>query len=192
MYKIGIFGSSAEKDEKKDELPKSVVEEFGEVLFTINATVITGACSGIPYSIAYEAYKRGCDVIGYSPELDINSQKLFTPNDDLTIYKKIIFIPKNFEFSTNKQVSKKYRNVISTASCDGAVVIAGRWGTLNEFTNLYDMGKVIGVLTGRGGIADELPSLSKKITKKSKAKVLFDSNPKSLVRKIFKQLQFTV
>ena len=33
---------------------------------------------------------------------------------------------------------------------------------MNEFTNLYDMGKVIGVLTGTGGIADELELLNQK------------------------------
>lgn len=59
-----------------------------------------------------------------------------------------------------------YHNVLTTAACDAGIIIAGRWGSMNEFTNLYDMGKVIGVLTGTGGIADELPQLLKKISKK--------------------------
>lgn len=189
QYKIGIFGSNADKDEKKDELPKNLAEEFGEELSKFKATVITGACSGIPYAIAYEADKRGCNVVGFSPELDIKGQKLFTPTDDLSIYTKIVFVPRDFEFTFNKQVCKKYRNVISTANCDGGIIIAGRWGTLNEFTNLYDMGKVIGVLTGIGGIADELSLLSKKITKKSKAKVFFSNSPSKLIQVMHMELK---
>ncbi len=196
MYKIGIFGSD-ERSEGDPLLDRQgnvykFAKEFGEELSKLKATIITGACSGIPYSVAYEAHRHGCDVIGYSPEPDINGQKLFTPKDDLTIYKEIKFTPKSFEFASNRQVCKKYRNVISTANCDAGIIISGRWGTMNEFTNLYDMGKVIGVLIGTGGIADELPSLSKKINKKSRAKVLFDSSPKILIQKTYFYLKSNV
>ena len=78
---------------------------------------------------------------------------------------------------------------MSTATADAGIIISGRWGTMNEFTNLYDMGKVIGVLTGFGGIADELPSLSKKINKQSKAKVFFSDNPDTLVSEIINELK---
>ena len=54
--------------------------------------------------------------------------------------------------------------------------------------NLYDMGKVIGILTGSGGIADELPSLMKKIAKPTKAKVFFNSSPKQLVDEVINEL----
>ena len=59
---------------------------------------------------------------------------------------------------------------------------------MNEFTNLYDMGKVIGVLTGTGGIAEELVTLNQKITKKSAAKVIFNSSPEQLVQEILNEL----
>ena len=62
---------------------------------------------------------------------------------------------------------KKYRNVSSTANCDAGIIISGRWGTMNEFTNLYDMGKVIGILTETSGVADEIKNLSKKINKET-------------------------
>jgi len=60
--------------------------------------------------------------------------------------------------------------------------------TMNEFTNLIDMGKVIGVLRGTGGIADELEQLTKKINKPSKAKVIFHDSPKELVQEVLKEL----
>lgn len=188
-YKIGVFGSNAE------ELSISTIgkaKQIGEELANYSIIIITGASSGLPYHAAQEAAKKGIGVWGYSPVANVKDQKIFTPNDDISIYKRLIFIPKDFEFSSDPQVSKKYRNVISTANCDAGIIISGRWGTLNEFTNLYDMGKIIGVLTNTGGIADQLPVLTQKIHKKSKAKIIFSSSPKELVEKVIKELKTRV
>ena len=184
-YKIGVFGSNAE------ELSANVIskaKQIGRELANYNLVIITGGSSGVPYLVAYEAAKKGIEVWGYSPVNSIENQKRFAPNDDISIYKKLIFVSKNFLFSSNLDVSKKYRNVISTANCHAGIIISGRWGTLNEFTNLYDMGKIIGVLTDTGGIADQLPVLTQKISKKSKAKVIFNNSPKELVINIIKEL----
>ena len=45
------------------------------------------------------------------------------------------------------------------------LLLPGSTGTLNEFTLLYDLLKPIGVLTGTGGIADELKALTDKVVK---------------------------
>jgi len=185
-YKIGVFGSNAE------ELSSSSItkaKQIGKELANYSIIMITGASSGLPYQAAHEAAKKGIEVWGYSPVDSMENQKKFAPKDNLSIYKKLIFVPKNFLFSSNLNVSKKYRNVISTANCDAGIIVSGRWGTLNEFTNLYDMGKIIGVLTNTGGIADQLPVLTKKISKKSKAKIIFSSSPKKLVEKVIKELR---
>lgn len=188
-YKIGIFGSSAGEIEVNSE---EKAKELGRVLSNYKLTIITGACTGLPYLAAKVASKNGNPVWGYSPKLNLEEQKNFTPKDDLSIYEKLIFVPKNFAFFQNEQVCKKYRNVISTANCDAGIIISGRWGTMNEFTNLYDMGKVIGILTGSGGIADELPDLMKKIIKKSKAKVIFANSPEILVKNIIQALSISL
>lgn len=185
-FKIGIFGSNAE-ELSQDTIVKA--RRLGQSLSIHDIIVITGASSGLPYYVAYEAAKGGIEVWGYSPMFDIGSQRLFSPKDDLSIYKKIVYVPKKFVFSSDLQVRKKYRNVISTANCDAGIIISGRWGTLNEFTNLYDMGKVIGILTNTGGIANELQHLNNQINKKSKAKVIFSDSPKELVEKVIKELR---
>lgn len=185
-YKIGVFASNA-KELSTNAINKA--KQIGKELVKFDIVIITGASSGLPYYAAYEATKNGVEVFGYSPMRDIDGQKEFFPKDDISIYKKLIFVPKNFEFALNLQVCKKYRNVISTANCDAGIIISGRWGTLNEFTNLYDMGKVIGVLTSTGGIADQLPHLINKIYKESKAKVIFSNSPKELVEKVLKELR---
>lgn len=185
-YKIAAFGSSA------GTLSSSLVDKarvLGKALGHSGVDVITGAGPGLPYEVAVEAYKNGSSVFGYSPEVNLKGQKNLIPDADLTIYKKIFYMPKNFPFLSDSDVCKKYRNVISTANCDAGIIISGRWGTMNEFTNLYDMGKVIGVLTGTGGIADELDRLNKKIYKPGKAKVMFSKSPQRLVKMIIAELE---
>lgn len=183
-YKIGIFGS-AEGDIQKI---FSKAHALGKELAENKVIVITGASAGLPYEVAKTAKEHGSEIWGFSQTTNLKEQKKLSPSCDSSIYKRLIFVPKNYEFANNNDVSKKYRNVTSTATCDAGIIIAGRWGTMNEFTNLYDMGKVIGVLTGTDGIADELSNLNKKIKKKSKAKILFDSSPKKLVQRIIDEL----
>lgn len=105
-----------------------------------------------------KGWSRGVGIFSRSK---FEKTKELLPAADTTIFDRLIFIPKDYEFTKNKQVSLKYRNVTSTASCDAGIIISGRWGSLNEFTNLYDMGKIIGVLIGTGGVADELEELNK-------------------------------
>ncbi|QQG44152.1 MAG: hypothetical protein HYW86_04815 [Candidatus Roizmanbacteria bacterium] len=184
-YKIGVYGSAVSEDLSIDEKARNL----GQILGDFDITLITGACTGLPYTAASAAFKKGVEVVGFSPEKDMDGQKKFTPHDDLSIYSKINFTPKDFEYSSLPKVCQKYRNVISTSNCDGAIIISGRWGTMNEFTNLFDMGKVIGVLTGTGGIADELVSLFPKINKPGKGKVIFDADPQNLVQKVLDELK---
>ncbi len=184
-YKIGVFGSAV--SESAPVRRKAAI--IGKELARYKCIVITGACSGLPYAAAYEAAQNGSEVWGFSPEANFKGQQKFTPDDDNSIYKKLIYTPKSLPMFGNSQVRKKYRNVISTATCDAGIIVAGRWGTLNEVTNLYDMAKVIGVLTGSGGISDEMKRLDKKIRKPSRAKFIFSSSPKTLVQSIIKELQ---
>lgn len=184
QYKIGIFGSPV-----KDEDPALYkARKLGEVLARYDVILVTGACAGLPYEAATSAHKLGTKIWGYSQAADEQMQRKLVPHDT-ALYDKLIYIPENYEFADDYLVTRKYRNVTSTSHCDAGFIISGRWGTLNEFTNLYDMGKIIGVLTGTGGIADELESLSKKIHKPGNAKIIFNSDPKKLVSQILDELQ---
>lgn len=184
-FKIGIFGS-AEGDFHT--IGKKATQ-LGNTLAPYNVILITGAGLGLPSHVAMQASKKGIEVWGYPPCTSLKIYKSLYPKEDLLIYKKMFFVPQNYQFSSDNQICRKYRNVTTTATCDAGIIIAGRWGTMNEFTNLYDLGKVIGVLTETGGIADELPALYKRITKQSKAIVIFESDPKILVKKVINQLK---
>ena len=187
-FKIGIFGSA--EGNTNEILEKA--RELGKALGRIpNIIILTGAANGLPYAVAEEAFTEGAgkvEIWEYSPNLDEQSLIEDTPDADISIYKQIIYIPKAYEFAKDRKISRKYRNITTTANCDAGIIISGRWGTLNEVTNLYDFGKIIGVLTGTGGIADELEQLSKKIHKLSTAKFIFNSNPEKLVNEVLKKL----
>lgn len=183
-YKIGVFGS-AEGDIKP---LFTKARELGSALADEQIIIITGASNGLPYQVALQASKKGAEIWEFSPCLDIISHKKDTPDADISIYKKILYIPKNFEFSKDLQVCRKYRNVTSIANSDAGIIISGRWGTMNEFTNLYDMGKVIGILTQTGGITDEIARLNKKFKKISSAELHFSNSPEKLVKSVIKAL----
>lgn len=182
-YKIGIFGSSAGDMAVAIQKTRQLGEELGKR----DCIVITGACPGLPFEAANVARQKGAPWWGFSPCLNQEEQQKFTPDQDLSIYDKLIYVPLDYEFADQDLVKKKYRNVSSTATCDAGIIISGRWGTLNEFTNLVDMGKIISVLTDTGGVADELQGLNEKI-KKGQPTIIFESNPKILVEKLFQAL----
>jgi predicted Rossmann-fold nucleotide-binding protein len=184
IYRVGIFGSATSAG--ADLIDRA--GRIGRALAERNCGIITGACSGLPYAAARTAAACGAEVWGFSPMLDLEGQREFVPDDDPGIYSKLIYIPPSFEFIDSPEVRKKYRNVISTAHCDAGIIIAGRWGTLHEFTSLVDFGKVVGVLTGTGEIADELPHLVSVIDKPGSATILFNDSPEELAERVITEL----
>ena len=74
-------------------------------------------------------------------------------------------------------------------SCDIVLFIAGAMGSLNEFTIAHDENKIIGCLTGTGGVADETEYLLKKFSKKTGAKVFCHSDPVQLLTACLNELK---
>lgn len=184
-YNLAVFGSAENTDAASDEKAKKI----GQCLAKEGCVVITGACPGLPYAAATAACDNGGSVWGFSPAHNLDEHKKFYPKQNTAIYSKLLYVPESYQFSSDTVACKKYRNISSTLTCNAAIIISGRWGTLNEITNLFDMGKIIGVLTGSGGIADELERLSKKFNKKTNSIVVYDSSPENLVEKIVYELK---
>lgn len=61
------------------------------------------------------------------------------------------------------------------------MIIGGRSGTLGELAISYDEGKLIGVLTGTGGISDLVADILAACAKDRGARVIYDSDPERLV-----------
>ena len=184
-YKIGIYGSAV----NTTELVEQKAIELGEQLSKHNVILITGAGHGIPYLIATTAKKlnSNIEIWGFPPTITEKDFIEYMPQVDLSIYKKLFYIPSDYQFVNNIGACRQYRNLISTATADAGIIIAGRWGSMSEFVALREMGKTIGVLTNTGGLADELEELSKKINKKSNGKIIFHNSPTELVKLILKE-----
>jgi len=182
--KIAVFGSGSGSSGHATDTLK-LAFEVGVEIAKAGAVLVTGGCSGLPYEAARGAVSVGGKTLAYSPGVDIEDHKLRFKNPT-EAYTDFVFVPKHYGFSTT--TSMKYRNVISCDKSDACVIIGGRIGTLNEFTNMYDMGKIIGVLDGTGGVTKYIEEIVKVAAKETGAKVIFGKNPEELVKSIVSAL----
>ncbi|MBI4130654.1 hypothetical protein HY468_05025 [Candidatus Roizmanbacteria bacterium] len=186
--KIAILGSAVDESEEAFTKARALATVLASHEKEI--TLLSGAFEGMPYEIVKTARKQSAiELIGFSSQLGREKLTHASPRADLSMYSSINYISPSFQLKDNSMASKKHRNVILTASCDAGILIAGRWGTLNEFTCLIDMGKVIGIYAGTGGMADELPRLIPKVNKPTKATIIIEGNPQMLVEKILTTFQ---
>jgi uncharacterized protein (TIGR00725 family) len=146
-------------------------EQLGQAIAKHKAALLTGATTGLIYIVGLRAKQAGALHIGISPANNEHEheQEFNLPTDacDAIIYTGF---------------GLKGRNVVLVRSCDIVLFIAGAMGSLNEFTIAHDEGKVIGCLTGTGGVADEVDYLLKKFSKDTGAQIVSDSDPESLLK----------
>jgi len=180
-FKIGIFGSAVDEG---DELNEAAFK-IGTQIAQKGGIVVTGGCGGLPYQAALGADAEGEIVIGISPFM--NLQEHIDNGFPVGPY-ILIFM----------DAGKKGRNPTNIHTCDAVIFIAGRTGSLNEFTIAHDdasEGFIIGLLKGSGGVVDKyIPEIlkdMKKTNKPTKATILINQNPYLLVKAIFKQLKKT-
>lgn len=169
-YKICISGAAETGHCAPDALEKA--KALGVEVARQGAVLVTGATTGAPYEAAIGAKEAGGFVIGISPassELEhVKKYKLPLDYHDVIVYT-------GFGYSG--------RNLLLVRSSDASLVVCGRMGTLNEFTIAFEDEKPIGVLTGTGGIADEMDDILEK-AHRGRGKTIFDSDPQKLVEEI--------
>ncbi|MEP6818721.1 MAG: hypothetical protein ABJA18_04250 [bacterium] len=140
--------------------------------------LLTGATTGIVYVVGKAAHDAGSFHVGISPANDsgehVEKYKLPLDACDLIVFTGF---------------GLKGRNVVLVRSCDIVLFIAGAMGSLNEFTIAHDEGKVIGCLTGTGGVADEADYLLEKFSKNTGARVLQNEDPLKLIDACLDELQ---
>ena len=178
--KIGVMGSAA-PDSARLETGKAVVEkaeQLGEAIAKRDAVLLTGATTGLVYVAGKAAHDAGCFHIGISP----GSSK----DEHVELYKLPLDACDTIVYTG---FGLKGRNVVLVRSCDVVLFIAGAMGSLNEFTIAHDEGKIIGCLTGTGGVADESGFLLQKFGKRATASRVFTSaDPNELVDKCLQSI----
>jgi uncharacterized protein (TIGR00725 family) len=139
--------------------------------------LLTGATTGIVYVVGKRAHEAGVFHVGLSPASNSREhvEKYQLPLDacDLIIYTGF---------------GLKGRNVVLVRSCDVVLFIAGAMGSLNEFTIAHDEGKIIGCLTGTGGVADEADYLLRKFSKETGARIFQNDDPDKLIESCLAEL----
>jgi len=168
--KIGVMGSATGKLSPKH---LKLAFDLGRVIAEEGCITITGACPGLPLESAKGASGAGGPVVGISPGLS-EWEHVNVYHSPLAYHDVLIFTGSGL----------MGREVTNIRSSDIVVIVGGRSGTLGEFSIAYDEGKLIGVLQGSGGITSEIKTIVSVISKRTGAKIIYDTDPQKLVRKL--------
>ena len=165
--KVGVMGSAA-PDSARLDTGGGLVEKAESLAVAIakrEVVLFTGATTGIVYVVGKTAHDAGCFHVGISPASNasehVEHYKLPLDACDTIVYTGF---------------GLKGRNVVLVRSCDIVLFIAGAMGSLNEFTIAHDEGKIIGCLTGTGGVAGESDYLLEKFGKRATTSRVFQSD----------------
>jgi len=176
--KVGVMGSAGETAPADKDALWSKALGLAHAIAAHDVVLFTGATTGIVYVTGKAAHEAGILHVGISPagHKQEHEEKYNLPTDacDVIIYTGF---------------GLKGRNVVLVRSCDVVLFIAGSMGSLNELTIAHDEGKVIGCLTGSGGVADEVDYLLKKFSKDTGARVVQSDNPNKLVESCLAEFQ---
>lgn len=168
--KIGVMGGAT------GFLTREVLDKahaLGREIALSGCILITGGCPGLPLASACGAKQEGGLVVGISPglSLDEHVNKYDSPTESHDV---LIFTGSGL----------MGREVVNIRSSDIVVIIGGRSGTLGELAIAYDEGKLIGVLTGTGGISDIINNILAACQKDTGARVVYDADPARLVQQL--------
>src|SRR5258707_247619 len=168
---VGVMGSAGDAQGVSNK--EALAEKANALALALAARpvlLMTGATTGIVYVVGKAAHEAGILHVGISPANDsgehVDRFKLPLDACDLIIYTGF---------------GLKGRNVVLVRSCDVVLFISGSIGSLNEFTIAYDEGRVIGCLTGTGGVADEVERLIATFKKETKPRGFYDDDPDKLL-----------
>ena len=175
QIRIGVMGSASEP---ADPAVAALCRRLGRTIAERGACLLTGACPGLPHATVLGAKETGGHVVGISPAASLR-EHVQTFGSPYREYDVLIFTG----------LGLMGRELVNIRSSDIVVVIGGRSGTLGEFAIAYEEGKLIGVLTGTGGITDALHSIEASLRKDTGAEVLYEGNPVRLIDRLLARYQ---
>jgi len=173
--KVGVMGSAG-----GEMSPLAMEKAFilGQCIGRHDCIILTGACPGLPHQAVLGAKSEGGLILGISPGLSLD-EHIVRYHSPYLEYDAIIYTGSGL----------MGREITSIRSCDVVVILGGRSGTLGEFAIAYDEGKLIGVLEGTGGIADHVHEVVKIIKKQTRAEVLYERDPETLITRLLEEYQ---
>lgn len=172
LLKIGVMGG-ATGTIAREHLDKA--HQVGREIAKQRCILLTGACPGLPLAAACGAKLEGGMVIGISPGLSLD-EHVYKYHSPTEFHDVLIFTGSGL----------MGREVVNIRSSDIVVFIGGRSGTLGELAIAYDEGKLIGVLTGTGGISDLVADILAACSKDTGARVIYEEDPQRLVEELLR------
>jgi hypothetical protein len=170
QVRIGVMGSAG-GDTTPDVV--AVCRRLGGVIAERGCCLLTGACPGLPHDAVLGAKAAGGHVVGISPAATLREHV----EAHASPYRE-------YDVLILTGMGLMGRELINIHSSDIVIVVGGRSGTLGEFAIAFEHGKLIGVLTGSGGITAALPALEASLDKRTGAEVMYESDPMVLVDRL--------
>ena len=176
-YQICVSGAAAGETviESQD-----VAYQLGQEIAKAGKTLLTGATVGLPHYAAMGAYevkdRKGVSV-GFSPAASFR--------EHVMVYR----LPtREFDYINFTGMEYVGRDIHLVRSADAVITVGGRMGSLHELATALESNKVCGVLLGSGGLADYIPTLIEHIQAPGGKRIIYDTNPKRLLKKVIKAL----
>lgn len=170
QIRIGVMGSASEP---VDPSIAARCRRLGHAVAEHGCCLLTGACPGLPHEAVLGAKQAGGHVVGISPAAALR-EHVEAYDSPYREYDVLIFTG----------LGLMGRELVNIRSSDIVVVIGGRSGTLGEFAIAYEEGKLIGVLTGTGGITSALRGIEASLRKDTGAEVMYESEPARLIDRL--------
>lgn len=170
--KVGVMGGASDVA-VPDHLQRA--HALGRAIAARGCVLVTGACPGLPLAAACGAKQAGGLVVGVSPAMSLEEHvgKYASPTafHDVLVY-------------TGSGLMG--REVINIRTSDVVVIVGGRSGTLGELAIAYDEGKLIGVLTGMGGISGMVADILAACGKNTGSQVVYEADPDRLIDELLR------
>ncbi|MBB1555398.1 LOG family protein [Candidatus Saccharibacteria bacterium] len=149
---------------------------LGAEIAKAGKTLLTGATVGLPHyaAMGFVSVKNSKgSSIGFSPASSYR--------EHVSTYR----LPtKEFDYINFTGMEYVGRDVHLVRSADAVITVGGRMGSLHELSTALESRKVCGVLLGSGGLADYTATLLKHIEAPGGKDVIYDTDPKRLVKKV--------
>lgn len=172
--RISVMGAASGTLIRSKKAVQAAVE-IGHQIAHTDSILTSSTSPGLPNEVVKGAKEAGGKVFGVSPGISVVSH--------IKKYKSAIWNHDGFLFSG---VGIMQNNLLTIRSSNGVIILPGGIGTLNGFTVAYDEGKVIGVLTGHGGVADHIKDILHFCHRTITDRMVFSSSPEELVKKVVK------
>ena len=156
----------------------ALAKRLGTRIAQRDCTIVTGACPGLPHAAVEGATEAGGISLGVSPAL--------SPEEHTKVYNSPLQPYTTMVFTGSGLMGRETHNIHSS---DFVLFVGGRSGTLGEFCIAYDEGKLIGILTGSGGLSDHLMEIVDLVRKDTGSIVITDDSPERLVDRALEKYQ---